>query len=111
MDEIIIKKIGLGPYLTYSLVDGVLSFGEDQLSFILSDLEEDFPVHIDVCKDENDVLVQGIAYRYAAQIDIPARSYQLDKTGGADQTGIPFIVKKVVPFDLQNVVLTLWPLK
>lgn len=110
MKEIIAKHIGQGPFIPYKVVNGVLVFGDNELSVNLPEQEEDFPVHIDICEDEKGRLLIGASYRYVAQIDIHSRIYRLDKTGSIDETGIPFIEKKEEPFRIENVVLTLWSL-
>ena len=50
---------------------------DDDLTINLMKREQDYPVHIDVCFDEDEELVIGTAAgrAYVAQIDIPARVF------------------------------------
>lgn len=78
---------------------------DDDLTINLVKREEDWPVHIDVCYDEDRELVLGTAAgrAYVAQIDIPARQYTPGET--EEDPPIP------VPLDLDNVTLSLWSIE
>ena len=78
---------------------------DDDLTINLAKREEDWPVHIDVCYDEDRELVIGTAAgrAYVAQIDIPARRY----TPGEDPEDPPV----PVPLDLDTVTLSLWSIE
>lgn len=78
---------------------------DDDLTINLAKREEDWPVHIDVCYDEDRELVIGTAAgrAYVAQIDIPARQY----TPGETEEDPPVSV----PLDLDNVTLSLWSIE
>ena len=79
---------------------------DDDLTINLAKREEDWPVHIDVCYDEDENLVIGTAAgrAYVAEIDIPAREYIYhDPVEGQDpEPPTP------VPLDLDKVTLSLW---
>ena len=98
---IIINK-NEGPKIPYE-VSGTRVCFDDDLTLNLSKRLEDWPVHIDICYDADRELVIGAAAgrSYVAEIDIPAREYEI--TGeGDEQTITP------LPLDMDNVTLTLW---
>ena len=78
---------------------------DDDLTINLVKREEDWPVHIDVCYDEDRELVLGTAAgrAYVAQIDIPARQYTPGET--EEDPPVP------VPLNLDNVTLSLWSIE
>ena len=78
---------------------------DDDLTINLAKREEDWPVHIDVCYDEDRELVIGTATgrAYVAQIDIPARQYTPGET--EEDPPVP------VPLNLDNVTLSLWSIE
>jgi hypothetical protein len=43
---------------------------------------------------------------WPVRIELPGRKYILEKTGISDETGIPFVEKKALPFDAGGVVIT-----
>jgi hypothetical protein len=55
-----------------------------KLKAALADLEQDWPV----------------------RIELPARTYTVKKTGTSDETGIPFVEKVALPFDPDKIVIT-----
>jgi len=81
---------------------------DDDLSINLIKREQDWPVHIDVCFDENGWLTIGTAAgrRYVAEIDIPARQY----TEETDPEDPEQTIRTPVPLNLDNVTLSLWAL-
>ena len=82
---------------------------DDDLTINLAKREEDWPVHIDVCYDEDRELVIGTAAgrAYVAQIDIPARQYTEEPDPeDPDQT-----ILIPVPLNLDNVTLSLWSIE
>ena len=95
---IIVEK-NEGPKIDYEIQNTAtkkkITF-DDDLTINLIKREQDWPVHIDICYDEDDELVIGTAAgrRYIAEIDIPARQY----TPGE-------------PLDLDTVTLSLWSLE
>jgi hypothetical protein len=105
----ILKQKSGGSCVQYELVENVLCFRNGELKVDLAGLEENHPVHIDICEDANGRLVRGPSYRYIAEIDIPAREVSVRKSGKTDDMGIPEVIKTIVPFDSNKAVLTLWP--
>lgn len=85
-------------------------FGDDDLTVKCATRQRDWPVHDDICMDENGNLVigVGIGRYYVAQIDIPAKQYEevpdpeAEEEGGGRQVPLPI--------DMGGVVLTLWGL-
>ena len=82
---------------------------DDDLTINLAKREEDWPVHIDVCYDEDENLVIGTAAgrAYVAQIDIPAREY----TETVDPEDPEHIIRTPVPLDLNKCTLSLWSIE
>ena len=83
---------------------------DDDLTINLMKREQDYPVHIDVCFDEDEELVIGTAAgrAYVAQIDIPAREYiyhEPEQEGEEPEPPTP------VPLDLDKVTLSLWSIE
>ena len=79
---------------------------DDDLTINLAKREEDDPVHIDVCHDDDGALVIGAAAgrMYVAEIDISARTYH-EEGEGEEKTLVPD------PIDMEKVKLTLWAIK
>lgn len=77
---------------------------DDDLTINLASREQDWPVHIDVCFDEDNTLVIGAAAgrSYVAQIDIPERKYEDGEEIGEE---------KPDPLDMNAVTLTLWSIE
>ena len=103
---IIVEK-NIGPKIEYEIQNTAtkkkITF-DDDLTINLAKRQEDYAVHIDVCYDEDDALVLGAAAgrRYVAELDIPARQYDVDDSGeepveqaGVDRDGV--IYKQVCP--------------
>ncbi len=82
---------------------------DDDLTINLAKREEDWPVHIDVCYDEDECLVIGTAAgrAYVAQLDIPAREYIYHEAGEGEEPEPP----TPVPLDLDKVTLSLWSIE
>ena len=104
---IIVEK-NEGPKIDFDIQDTatkkMITF-DDDLTINLVKREQDWPVHIDICYDEDDELVIGTAAgrRYVAEIDIPARQYTPGET--EEDPPVP------VPLDLDTVTLSLWSLE
>lgn len=81
----------------------------DDLTINLMTREKDWPVHIDICFDEDENLVIGTAAgrAYVAEIDIPAREY----TEEPDPEDPEQIIRTPVPLDLDKVTLSLWSIE
>lgn len=82
--------------------------GDDEMTLNLSKYERDDPVHIDIGLNARGFLTFGVSDRYAVQIDIPAREYDLVDSGQTDENGSPRMNKVAKPFDMSHVMVTLW---
>lgn len=104
----IIEK-NVGEKINYS-VDGTKININDQLTLDLAKCERDFDIHIDISENWAGIMVMGLADRYVAQIDIPARKYnEIKKEGTEDEEDS--IILEPVPFSMENVTLTLWAIE
>lgn len=101
---IIIEK-NEGTKIPYS-VNGTKVTFDDDLTLNLASREQDWPVHIDICFDEDRALVIGAAAgrAYVAELDIPARQY--DEEENDDE-----IQRTPVPLDMDTVTLSLWSIE
>lgn len=101
---IIIEK-NEGTKIPYSVSGTKVTFNDD-LTINLASREQDWPVHIDICYDEDRALVIGAAAgrAYVAEIDIPARQYTEEEVDGETQR-VP------IPLDMDTVTLTLWSIE
>ena len=101
-------------HLEYELAKTRLTLN-DELSVKLDKYERDEDAHLDICQDcyGNLVLgvIPGLAQRYAAQIDIPARTYHDEDSGEVNDDGEPIIRPVADPFNVDNVTLTLWEME
>ena len=82
--------------------------GDDEMTLNLSKYERDDPVHSDIGLNARGFLTFGVSDRYAVQIDIPAREYDLMDSGQTDENGSPRMNKVAKPFDMSRVTVTLW---
>ena len=82
--------------------------GDDEMVLNLSKYERDDPVHIDIGLNARGFLTFGVSDRYAVQIDIPGREYELADSGELDENGSPRMKKVAQPFSMNNVTITLW---
>lgn len=101
-------EINEGTKIPYSVNGDYLSLNDDMI-LNLAKWEEDDPVHIDVCSEGGRLMnaVKGNC-AYVATIDIPAREYTETTAEGED--GGTTETREPVPFDIDNVTLTLWAL-
>ena len=108
---IIIEK-NEGPKIDYEIQNTAtkkkITF-DDDLTINLAKREEDWPVHIDVCFDQDGNLVLGTAAgrRYVAEIDIPARRYDVQP----DPEDPDEEIRTPIPLDLDLCTLSLWALE
>lgn len=81
-----------------------LIFGDDDLAIRCDTRQRDWPVHVDVCADDDGNLVIGVGTGryYVAQIDIPAIEYSDTETDNGETE------RTALPLDMSKVVLTLW---
>lgn len=98
-------------HIEYGLRNNRLTL-DDELTIKLDKYERDEDAHIDICEDRYGNLVMGvipgIATKYVAQIDIPARTYHDEETGETNENDEPVIVPVPDPYDPANTTLTLW---
>lgn len=83
------------------------------LSTIHHQQARDYEVSLDICIDEEDGVVIGTggkAQKYAAQIVIPARRYDVIEDG-EDENGEPKEIPVPIPFDMSLCTLILWGLE
>lgn len=111
---IIVEK-NEGAKISYEVNKTSICF-DDDLTINLAKRQKDWPVHIDVCSDEDGALVIGAesGRYYVAQIDIPAIEYEeAEATAVADEAGEPTEAAAPVakPLDMDKVTLTLWALE
>lgn len=103
-----------GKHIEYALSGGKkITFGDDELTINLASRERDFEVSLDICIDEEDGVVIGTggrAQKYAAQIVIPARRYDVIEDG-EDENGEPKEVPMPIQFDMSLCTLILWGLE
>ena len=105
---IIVEK-NEGPKIDYEIQNTAtkkkITF-DDDLTINLAKREEDWPVHIDVCFDQDGDLVIGTAAgrAYVAEVDIPARVY----TEEPDPEDPEQTIRVPQPLDLDNCTLSLW---
>lgn len=101
---IIIEK-NEGTKIPYS-VNGTKVTFDDDLTLNLASREQDWPVHIDICFDEDRALVIGAAAgrAYVAELDIPARQYDEEEIDEEIQ-------RTPVPLDMDTVTLSLWSIE
>lgn len=103
-----------GAHIEYALSGGKkITFGDDELTINLASRERDYEVSLDICIDEEDGVVIGTggkAQKYAAQIVIPARRYDVIEDG-EDENGEPKEIPVPIPFDMSLCTLILWGLE
>lgn len=105
-------------FVEYEVSGNVISFGDDEISANLKKKERDEIVKLDVCEDFYGGLTfaPGGARIYVAEIMIPARQYEDVQVENPnydpeDENSQEFITeKRPVPFDIDNVELTLFEL-
>ena len=68
-------EVNEGPKVSYEVDKTRVTFN-DELMLNLAKYEQDDDVHIDICADKNGNLSTATAFRYVAQIEIPARQYR-----------------------------------
>lgn len=100
---IVIEK-NVGPKIAYEVNNTSVCL-DDDLTINLAKRQKDWPVHIDVCSDEDGALVIGAESGsfYVAQFDIPATEYTEPESEEEQPTPLPL--------DMEKVTLTLWALE
>lgn len=100
----------MGKHIDYEVQKNKLVFGDDELSINLASRERDYEVTLDICIDsENGIVIGtgGKAQKYAAQVIIPARRYDVIEDG-VDDNGEPRKVQVPIDFDMTLCTLILW---
>lgn len=98
-----------GEHIAYELSAEKITFN-DELTVKLSSRERDYEVSLDICIDDEDGVVIGTggrAQKYAAQVIIPARRYDVMEDG-EDENGQTRTVPVPIPFDMARCTLILW---
>ena len=116
---IIVEK-NEGAKIPYEVTGTKVCF-DDDITINLAKRQEDWPVHIDVCSDEDGALVIGAesGRYYVAQIDVPAKEYEeAEATAEAENTDgeqaeeqQTETIRTAKPLNMDNVTLTLWALE
>ena len=99
-----------GAHIEYAVTAKKITFGDDELSINLATRERDYEVTLDICIDSEDGIVIGTgggAQKYAAQVVIPARRYEMVEDGTNEQ-GEPQEKPVPLPFDMSLCTLILW---
>lgn len=102
-----------GTHIEYATTAKKITFGDDELSINLATRERDYEVTLDICIDSEDGIVIGTggkAQKYAAQVIIPARRYDVIEDG-VDDEGNPREVPVPIDFDMSLCTLILWGLE
>lgn len=102
-----------GQHIQYTTNAKKITFGDDELSVNLATRERDYEVTLDICIDTEDGIVIGTggkAQKYAAQVVIPARRYDVIDDG-VDEDGNPREVPVPIDFDMSLCTLILWGLE
>ena len=97
----IINEKNKGRKIDYTVDGTVIVFGDDELTLDLSELQDDWDIHVTVCYNKKHRLTTGRGgITYVAEIDIPAWVYveSEEEDGGS----VP------APLDMESVTLTLW---
>lgn len=100
-----------GSYVDYALEGSTLSLAGGRLSLDLAQLRRPYPVKLTVSEDKAGELVLGPAWRYVAEIELPAAVCSVEETGVADDVGFPVLRKVWAELSTDDVALTLWAVK
>ena len=108
----VLEKTPGRPHIDFSVSGGKkVTFGDDELTINLAARERDEAVTLDICIDAESGIVIGVggtAQKYAAQIDIPARRYDVAEDGEDEMTGEVREIPVPIPFDISLCTITLW---
>lgn len=105
---IIVDK-NVGAKIPYTVSTTKVTFDND-LQINLASREQDWPVHIDICYDQDKALVIGAAVgrAYVSQIDIPERKYTETQVIVDGKTEIQ---RTPIALDMSKVTLTQWSIE
>ena len=111
----VVEKAPGKPHIDYALSSGKkITFGDDELTINLAARERDEKVILDICIDADGGIVIGVggsAQRYAAQIEIPARRYDIIEDGTDENTEEVREIPVPIDFDMSLCTLILWELE
>ena len=93
----IVKEINEGEKVKYKVSGTKITFGDDELMLNLSKYERDEEVIINICTDDNNIMIAGLSKYFVANIIIPKKAYDDDGSSA-------------LPFDMNKVELDLWAL-
>ena len=109
-----------------------LYFGDDDLILRCDTRQREYPVHVDICVDDDGNLITGVGSYYVAQIDIPSITYverevesdreEVDSVAEAESEGTEGFVEEsraemenerrvervAQPLNMEDVTVTLW---
>lgn len=108
-------EVNEGTKVSYETKGTKITFA-DELMLNIAKYEQDNDVSIDICADKNGNLTTAPAFRYVAQIEIPARQYKDEEVENpsydeSDETSNKTITNRVpVAFSMDNVTLRLYSL-
>ena len=97
-----------GPKIQWTQKGYKLIFGDDDLSIRCDTRQRDYPVHVDICADDDGNLVTGMGKYYIAQVDIPAAEYEETEPVEPVDGEADGITRERLPLDMGKVELTLW---
>lgn len=110
-----------GTKIAFSQKDVKLIFGDDDLAIRCDTRQRDYPVHVDVCADDDGNLILGAGRYYVAQVDIPPAVYvETEIEPAAEQAeadgpefegganGMQSVQRERQLIDMSAVVVTLW---
>ena len=100
-----------GSYVDYSFEGTVLNFRGGEVVLELAGLQRGYPVKVAISEDSAGNLTTGAAWRYVAEVDIPAKCAAVERTGAVNPFGFPILRRVYDPFDADDVILTLWAVK
>lgn len=108
---IVVEK-NKGTKIDYEVSKTRITF-DDDLTINLKKRQEDDPVHIDICFDEDGELVIGAAAgrSYVAEIDIPAIEYEETESESEGENGETEVTLTPLPLDMDKVTLSLWAIE
>ena len=114
-----VVEMNPGPKIKWRQSGYKLIFGDDDLTFRCDNRQRDYPVHEDICVDDNGNLMIGVGKYYVAQVDIPARKYvetepEPEATEPAADSPEEYgpaenaVQREAIPLDMTDVVLSLF---
>lgn len=108
-----IIEMNEGRKIDYTIDKTKINFN-DELMLNLAKYEQDRVITIDICSDINGNLSTAVAFKYVAQIEIPARKYIIGEADNPEyneddeQSKRSIETKELIPFDIDKVTLRLW---